>query len=61
MTAAAGTAYIMSGYDRKAQNVLGEAETVVPREERVAFLAGTFEWQVPAESVCILRLHDPKN
>lgn len=60
MTAAAGTACIMSGYDRQAQNVLGEAETVVPREERIAFPAGTFEWQVPAESVCILRLHDPK-
>jgi len=60
MTAATGTAYIMSGYDREAQNVLGEAETVVPREEPIAFDTGTFGWTVPEKLVCILRLRDSK-
>lgn len=57
MTAAAGTAYIMSGYDRNTENILGEPETVVPREEPVSFPSGAFEWTMPPESVCILRLH----
>ena len=58
MTGAAGTAYIMSGYDRDAQNALGEPERVAPREEAVPFSGDTLQWTVPPESVCVLRLHD---
>ncbi len=48
----------MSGYDRDAQNVLGELERVVPREEAVSVSGNMLRWTVPPESVCVLRLHD---
>lgn len=41
-----------------AENVLGEDEQVVPREEPVSFAGAVFQWTVPPESVCVLRLHD---
>lgn len=41
-----------------AENVLGEDERVVPREEPVSFARAVFPWTVPPESVCVLRLHD---
>lgn len=58
MTAAAGTAYTMGGYDRNAENILGEPETVVPKEAPVSFASGTFAWTMPPESICILRLRE---
>lgn len=59
MDAAEGTAFWMSGYGLEAENVLGEPEQVVPREERVSFSTGHFDWLMQPESLCILRLHKP--
>lgn len=53
-----GTAYCMDGYDRDQQNVLGEPERIVPKEIPVAFDTGTFQWSMPPESVCVLRLRE---
>lgn len=58
MTGAFGIAYLMGGYSLDAKNVLGEDERVVPREEAVSFAGSVFQWTVPPESVCVLRLHD---
>lgn len=58
MSALDGTVYIMSGYGLEAQNSLGALEQVVPKEETVSFDAGMFDWTMPAESVCILRLRE---
>ena len=51
-----GIAYLMGGYALDAQNVLGEPETIAPREETVSFEGNVFQWTVPPESVCIFRL-----
>ena len=58
MTSAKGTAYIMSGHSKEARNVPGKPETVVPREKPVSFESGSFQWKMPPESLCILRLHE---
>lgn len=58
MTSAEGTAYIMSGCSKEARNVPGKPETVVPREKPVSFESGSFQWKMPPESLCILRLHE---
>ena len=59
MDAAKGTAFWMNGYSLEAKNVLGEPEKVVPQKEPVSFSSGCFDWEMPPESLCILRLHAP--
>ena len=49
----------ISGWNRlDAENVLGEGERAVPREEPASFAGAVFQWTVPPEPVCVLRLRD---
>ncbi len=51
-----GTVYVLGNCSRDAEHVLGERESVVPKEEAVSFDTGSFEWTVPPLAVCVFRL-----